>query len=200
MTREKRPLHSRLVCRNLCDDQQGDVPFVSNPIIALHTVTNANEDMADTVIESDFNATACKQQHLLKSILKSPSEITSELSCTWAYLDVVAKTGVEAIVENCLTNWTELLQLQMIKPSSTHSESHYRPIILTIILASNLLFAPFWTLSCTKCSNLGVLQRYQSPRCPTLSKTMLKRTQSTSPYCPTRDSSFRSQKMWENGE
>lgn len=68
--------------------------------MAEHTVTEANEDMAGTVVESDSGATYCKPQSPSKSVFTLPSNLKSRIERALVDLGVVRGIYVEAIVQN----------------------------------------------------------------------------------------------------
>lgn len=78
--------------------------------MAVQRVTKASEDMADTVAESDSNATDNKPQPLSKCVVKPLSDTESETEHTVADLGVVSRSNLEAFVENTLTKCTNTLQ------------------------------------------------------------------------------------------
>lgn len=67
-------------------------------LIAAHTVTKVNDDMAVTAVERDFLATDYKQKPLPKFFVKLPSYMTNDIECALADLLVVTKTDFGARV------------------------------------------------------------------------------------------------------
>lgn len=68
-------------------------------VMAGHTVTEANDDLAGAVFVSDYNATDYKPHPLLKSVVKWPFEMKRELKHALAELSVVTISYVAEIVE-----------------------------------------------------------------------------------------------------
>lgn len=80
----------------------------------LRVLSKASEDIAGTLVESDSDTTNCKLQLPLKQVFKPPSNMGSEIKRALADFGLVTKPDVDAIVRNCLTNWTSLPQWQII--------------------------------------------------------------------------------------
>lgn len=97
---------------------------------AAQTVSKANEDMSDTVSESDPDATGYKAQPLWKSVVKLPSDMTSKIERPLADLGVVTKTDVEVIVENYVSKRTNTLLSQILRAvESTFKDAFKRDIL-----------------------------------------------------------------------
>lgn len=80
-------------------------PFLER-LIAVHTVTKANKDMAGIVTESGSDATEHTPQMRLEFAVKLLPDMRSEIACALAGLSVLAKPDADMIVGNCLTKWT----------------------------------------------------------------------------------------------
>lgn len=64
-----------------------------------HTVTKSNNDMADTVAESDSDATDNKPQAPSKLVINPCIYMTSKIKLSFANLGVVMKTGVGELLK-----------------------------------------------------------------------------------------------------
>lgn len=80
----------------------GTSPSFMEHVMAGHVVLKAKEDMAGTVVESDFDVTVYMLQLPLRSVVKLQSIMRSEIERALADLGEVRKTGIQAIVHNQL--------------------------------------------------------------------------------------------------
>lgn len=85
------------------------------PVIAAHTFFKANKEMVATVVKMDFDTTDYNPQPTSKSVPTPPSNMRSAIEQALADLAALTKTNVNAIVENCLTNWTSTLEWKFVK-------------------------------------------------------------------------------------
>lgn len=93
----------------------GMAPSFTECVMAAHTVTKTNEDMACTLVKSDSDSTDYNPQPPSKSIVKPSYDMRSEIESALADFIVVTKTDVEPIVKNDVTKWTTTLQSQIVK-------------------------------------------------------------------------------------
>lgn len=61
---------------------------------AVHTATKANKGMAGNVGENDFDPPGYKPQQSLKSVVKRPSDIGSDIERVLADLPVLTEANV----------------------------------------------------------------------------------------------------------
>lgn len=93
---------------------------------AAHTVSQANEDTTDTILESDSNITDHKPQPPSKSVFKAPPDTKRWIERALADPGVVTKINIEVIVKNCRTKWTTTLQSQRFKAVTSRFEGAFQ--------------------------------------------------------------------------
>lgn len=84
-------------------------PPFTECIMAAHTVTRANKDMAGSVFNIDPEAPSYKLQPPWSSV-KLSSDMRNDIGRALADLGVVTETNMRTIVKNCVTKWTSALQ------------------------------------------------------------------------------------------
>lgn len=84
-------------------------------VMAAHTLTTSNGDMAATVAENDSDSTDYKPHPPLKPVAKLPSDMKSDIKCALADLGVVTKIDVKVIGQNRLSRRTNTLWSQTVK-------------------------------------------------------------------------------------
>lgn len=77
--------------------------------LVRHTITGAAEDMTGTVVESDSDNIEHKLQSLSKTVVKSLSDMRSEIAHVLANIGVMTKADVEEIVESLTKSANTLL-------------------------------------------------------------------------------------------
>lgn len=113
----------------------------------MPTLPKSKEDMGGMLVESDSSGTDYQPQPPLKSVARPPSDMTSKIERVMPDRGVLTKTNVEAIVENCLTKWTDTLQSDIVKAvESTFEYAPQERVILTQILGLN----PLWSTASNK--------------------------------------------------
>lgn len=100
-------------------------PSFIERVMAVHTVTTGDGDMAGTVIKSDSDTTNYKLQPTSKSIITLASDTRSKIERAFADVSVLTKTDVERMVENRLTKWTNSVKWQTFKAVESTFENAY---------------------------------------------------------------------------
>lgn len=82
--------------------------------MAVPTFKKANEELANTIVESDSNIFEYKPQQPCKYVFKPPLDVKIDIERASAHIGVVTRTYVEAIGENCPAKWTSTIQSQPV--------------------------------------------------------------------------------------
>lgn len=83
-------------------DRKETTPTFMERVTAVHTIMNANKNMAGNVVNSDSNTADYKPRPASNSVVRPTSDKTSEIKRALADLCVVTRTDNELNVENCL--------------------------------------------------------------------------------------------------
>lgn len=84
-------------------------------ILALHTVTHAQENMSGTMNESNYYEADHKSQQPSKTFFRSSTVSKSEIKHEFICLSFMTKGHVGEKVESPLTKWLSTQELQIVK-------------------------------------------------------------------------------------
>lgn len=97
--------------------------FFIERVIVVHTVTKTVEDLACSLVKSNYDATDYNLQTPSKFLFKPVSEMRSRIEHARAYIDIVTNVYVEEISKNCLSKWTNMIQSHIIKAVESSFEN-----------------------------------------------------------------------------